>query len=104
MKYFQQMDPRAQHSLLDFAAFLAVRGEPAEKPPAGIQDISRPEEESVIQAIKRLAATYPMLDRDDMLSETSALMTGHVMQGRPAIEVIDELEAVFRTHYKGFQT
>jgi hypothetical protein len=35
-----------------------------------------------------------------MLNETSGLMTEHLMQGRPAPEVIDELEALFRRHYQ----
>lgn len=100
VKYFQQMNTQARHSLLDFAAFLAVREEPVEEIPLTIQEITRPEEESVVKAIKRLVATYPMLDRGDILNETSALMTEHVMQGRVAVEVIDELEIVFHTHYK----
>lgn len=41
-----------------------------------------------------------MLDRSKLLNETSALMAQHVMQGRSAVEVIDELEVVFQTHYE----
>jgi len=94
------MNPEAQRSLLDFAAFLTTRAEPEEVVPLTLQNIPRPDNESVVKAIKRLVATYPMLDRSEMLNETSALMTEHVMQGRDATEVIDDLETVFRTQYE----
>ncbi len=64
--------------------------------------ISRPAQETVIAAIRRLAETYPMIDRSLVFSDTSALMTEHVMQGRPASEVIDELEALFSRLYQEF--
>ncbi len=91
--------------LIEFAEFLEARhaqpgattGLPETATP---QPIPRPEQESVVKAIKRLAATYPMLDRSKMLNETSSLMTQHVMQGREAVEVIDELEVMFRRHYE----
>lgn len=99
--------PESQaQTLLDFAEFLDARhgqsGAAAGMPEAvaGPQPIPRPEQESVVKAIKRLAATYPMLDRSKMLNETSSLMTQHVMQGRQAVEVIDELEIMFRRHYE----
>jgi hypothetical protein len=41
-----------------------------------------------------------MLDRSKMLNETSVLMTQHVISGRDAVEVIDELEILFRRHYE----
>jgi hypothetical protein len=96
-------------TLTDFAEFLANRpasaadmGEPEAAEPAVPQpvDIPRPEKESVVKAIKRLAATYPMVDRAKMLNETSTLMTQHIMHGRDAVEVINELEIMFRTRYE----
>lgn len=85
--------------LLDYAEFLVERHgrAPAADTPC---DIARPEKESVIKAVKRLAATYPMLDRAKMLNETSVLVSQHVVGGRAAVEVIDELEVLFRRHYK----
>ena len=35
-----------------------------------------------------------------MLNETSTFMTQHIMQGRAAAEVIDDLEAMFRNFYE----
>ena len=61
--------------------------------------VQRPERESVIGALKRLSATYPMLDKAVLLNETSLLVSQHVMHGRDAVEVIDELEVLFRRHY-----
>lgn len=89
--------------LLRFAEFLGqdaagtVAGAPADAEPL---DIPRPDSETVIAAIRRLSATYPMLNRDDLLHETSELMTAHVLQGRDAEVVIDELELVFRRRYE----
>lgn len=92
--------PEAQAAaLLEYAEFLAARyGGPKEI--AAPLNIPRPSEESVIKAIRRLGATYPMLDRSKMLNETSSLMTQHVLQGRAAAEVIDELESMFKRHYE----
>lgn len=98
---FRDLSPARQAALLEYAGFLASRDEaeglnaiPQEPVP-----IPRPGQESVVKAIQRLMASYPMLDRNRLLHETSALMTRHVMQGVPAAEVIDELEVIFRRQY-----
>ena len=98
---FGQLSGSDREALLAFAEFLAGRNpvDAPEAPPAEPLDIPRPEKESVVGAIKRLSATYPMLDKPELLNETSALMTQHVMQGRDAVEVIDEIEVVFSRFY-----
>ncbi len=105
----QRLPAEQAAALLEFAEFLLVRHgtigteERAVAKTAEIPaplDIARPAEESVVKAVKRLRATYPMLDARKLLDETSALMTQHVMQGRDKIEVIEELEILFRTHYE----
>ena len=94
--------PKAQaEQLLEFAEFLAGRHAPVETATEPLP-IPRPAEENVIKAVKRLSATYPMLDRVKLLDEASHLMTQHVIQGRAAAEVIDELEVLFRRHYENF--
>jgi hypothetical protein len=85
--------------LLDFAEFLYERHGAAREVPAPVE-IPRPESETVVAAIKRLRATYPMLDPARLLNETSVLMAQHVTQGRAAGEVIEELEVLFRSHYE----
>lgn len=65
------------------------------------QDIPRPKKEGVVAAIKRLRSTYPMLDPSLLLTETSELMSQHLTQGRDAVEVIDDLQKAFASHYEG---
>ncbi|MCK4951139.1 MAG: Crp/Fnr family transcriptional regulator [Gammaproteobacteria bacterium] len=60
----------------------------------------RPESESVIAAIKRLSQSYPMLNKENLFDKTSLLMTAHIMQGRDVVEVIDEIELVFKDQYE----
>lgn len=94
--------PQAQREmLLDYAAFLVERHgvDPASLKPAAI---ARPESESVIAALKRLRATYPMLDASKLLTESSELMSQHLTEGREAVEVIDEFEVLFARYYQRF--
>ncbi len=94
--------PEAQRAgLLDYAEFLLSRAgqEEGEMVPQAPLDIPRPHQETVVKAIRRLRATYPMLERNQLLHETSALMAQHVMHKRPAPEVIDELESLFKRYY-----
>lgn len=102
LKLFRALPEAQQAGLVDYAEFLASRGHSEEAQSASQVplDIPRPTEESVVKAIKRLMSTYPMLDRDKLLHDTSGLMSQHVMHKRPAVEVIDELELVFRRHYE----
>jgi hypothetical protein len=87
-------------TLLDLAEFLSARDvrDPLPIPAPALSP--RPEQESVVKAIKRLTAGYHMMDVSSLLSATSALMAQHVMQGKPAKEVIDELERLFKEHYQ----
>ncbi len=101
-----QLSAEHQQQLLDYAQFL-VDKYPLQQPVAetSVQtpvDIPRPEEESVVAAIKRLSESYFMIDRSKMLHETAALMSEHVMQGREAQEVIDDVEALFQRYYQKY--
>lgn len=106
LRLFKQLSASERESLLSYAEFLVQRADaedgvvPAETARAAPAEIPRPPRESVIAAIRRLSATFHMLDKDELLHEASALMTAHVMHGKPAAEVIDELEVVFRRHYE----
>lgn len=64
------------------------------------KQIDRPETESVINAIKRLTATYPMVEKENLLHTISDLMTTHMMQGKKAEKVIDELESLYFNEYE----
>jgi len=127
-KLFRSLDAQQREALLSFAEFLVQRASgrqrdsdglptsssypgPAEAPrPAGqlvAPDVvsqvplvePRPAQESVVAGIRRLRRTYPMLDTGEMLNEASSLMAAHVLHGRPASAVIDELEALFAERF-----
>ena len=97
---FDDLPEKDQTTLFEFAEFLKSRApEPAPKitEPLGIV---RPEEESVVGAIKRLKKNYPMVSQKEMLNETSEFMMQHMMQGKAAKDVIDELEMLFENKFK----
>ena len=98
-----QLPESQAQALLDYAEFLLARygGAPADDPP--LRDLPRPPNESVVAAIKRLRASYPMLDATKLLNETSVLMSEHVLRGRAAADVIDALEQLFRRHFENYQ-
>ena len=104
LNFFRKLSNQDAQTLLSFAEFLAARSQADIEPETLVVNrIERPEKESVIGAIKRLSASYPMLDKDKMLTETSSLMAQHVVQGRDAIAVIDDLEQVFERYYAEFR-
>jgi len=103
LKLFRELPEAGRESLLSFAEFLVHREAGSTSPrPAAAEpaNIPRPESESVVAAIRRLSSTFPMVDKDALLHEAADLMSAHVVKGRPAVEVIDELEVVFRRHYE----
>lgn len=104
LRLFRALDEEQRRTVLSFAEFLAARRQSVSAAPlAESEPIPRPEQESVAKAIKRLTATYPMLERSKLLHETSACMARHIMHGKPAAEVIDELELVFLQHYERYR-
>jgi hypothetical protein len=106
LRVFKHLSQHEQGTLQAFAEFLAQRANIDDEPPrvpVERVNIARPAEESVVAAIKRLSSTYPMLDRSILLTETSSLMTAHVMHGKKAEIVIDELEVLFTHHYEEYQ-
>ena len=62
--------------------------------------VPRPDDEKVVAAVKRLSKAYYMLDKKQMLGVTSDLVTQHILHGREAAEVIDELERLFEQQYR----
>ncbi len=103
---FSALDRDDRHSLLRYAQFLQIEGEsdsPTEPPIEEPLDLPRPEEEHVVVAIKRLAKSYPMLNHDRLLRQSADLVGAHLVSGRPATEVIDELEEIFQVHYEKYR-
>jgi hypothetical protein len=105
---FEALGEQDRETLLAFAEFLARRAEPAvspkPRPLAEPKPLPRPAQESVVAAIRRLSDSYFMLDRGVLLHDASSLMSAHVMQGKPAAEVIDELEELFHRAYDRLRT
>jgi len=104
IRAYTRLNKEQRATLLAFAEFLASRKDAeadVDENPAWPEpkSLPRPERESVIGAIKRLSESYFMLDRSELLTETSSLMSAHVMQGREAAAVIDDLEALFAANY-----
>ena len=102
----EQLSDADRAAVRSFAEFLLhqARAAPATRvAPAVVPEpepIPRPDNEKVVAAVKRLSKTYFMLDKTKMLGVTSELVIQHIVQGRDAVEVIDELERVFETHYR----
>ncbi len=106
LKHFAKLNESDQCSLVSYAEFLVQRETPMVS--AGLEiteplQIQRPDKESVIKAIKRLSATYPMLDKSVLLNEISTYMTKHIIHGVEAKEIIDNLEVEFHNQFKKWQ-
>ena len=97
---FDALDRDRQESLFDYAEFLLSRGGPVQREVGEPLDIPRDENETVVGAIKRLKRTYPMIDSMEVFAHASNLMTDHMVKGRDALEVIEEIEALFEQTYE----
>lgn len=107
LRLFDSLGEQDRASLLAFAQFLSSRETPADSPESALAEprsIPRPDQESVVAAIKRLSSSYFMLDTRAMLNDTASLMSAHVLQGRRAAEVIDDLEDLFLQHYRRYRS
>jgi len=97
---YEYMDEESRQSLSDFADFLYNRSGPVVKEILPPEDIPRPQQETVVGAIKRLKLTYHMVESMAVFSSASSLMTEHMIKGRDVNEVIDEMETLFADAYK----
>jgi hypothetical protein len=106
VRLFRALNSDDQGTLIAFAEFLAGRTRDQGRDEHAASDpepIPRPAEETVIGAMKRLSRSYFMLDRTALLNEAASLMAGHVLNGRDAQAVIDELEVLFARHYAQYR-
>lgn len=93
------LDTERRAALLEFAEFLAARS----AVPASARVVAlRPDHESVVHAVRRLNGSYAMLDRARLLQPVGDLLSQHLVDGRAAAEVIDELEALYAAAYAAF--
>ena len=106
LNHFNSLTEADKKSLLSYAEFLSVRSEATATQAETNQMpeiLARPRDESVPKAIKRLSLSYPMLQDTELLHSCSGLMSDHILKGRAAESVIDELELLFRQSYKNYQ-
>jgi len=117
LSYLRQLEEQDRYSLLRFAAFLAgdqtiettqAVAQTTQEDDTGAADIpppqhvERPENERVVDALKRLANVYPMLDKKPLLDKASSVVAQHVMFAKPAKQAIDEIEKLFAEAYDKF--
>ena len=100
IEIFETLDAERQASLFDFAEFLQSKGDLVVKELTEPVEIIRPDKETVVGAIKRLKETYPMIESMKVFSSASELMTDHMVKGRDAVEVINEMEKIFEDFYQ----
>ena len=115
LQLLNRLSSADQHALLAFARFLDQNAASGVESASGslteTETFSQPgqekepnliepaEDETVVAAIKRLRASYPMLSRRVMLEHVTIFMSQHMMDGRDKEEVIAELERVFEQQY-----
>ena len=97
---FNTLDKDRQQSLFDYAEFLQSKGGLVKQEISDPVEIPKPEDETVVGAIKRMKQSYPMIESMEVFAVASNLMTDHMVKGRDAEEVINEIEALFEETYK----
>lgn len=97
---YEAMDDERKLSLCDFADFLYAKAGPVVKEIPPPEEVPRPEQETVVGAVKRLKIKYHMVESMTVFSAASSLMTDHMVKGRDVAEVIDEMEVLFEEAYK----
>jgi len=103
LKSLRQLPEAQKQTLVDYAEFLCQRYAVEETVvPQHPVDIPRPQEESVVKAVRRLAKTYPMLDSKELFEKTSSFMMRNLMHGEDSNDVIDEMEDFFQQSYQTY--
>ncbi len=103
-RLYRRLSEVDRHALLSFGHFLDGRTETVEESKEKLTPvvIDRPPQEGVHQAIRRLTQAYPMLKHERLLSAAADLLAQHLVSGRDAAAVIDEVEALFLEHYQRY--
>ncbi|MGB8436821.1 MAG: hypothetical protein WCE38_21450 [Burkholderiales bacterium] len=92
----EQLDETGRRTLVEYAEFLVSRRKVQANPPIVA---ARPPGETVLQAIKRLNRSYSGLRRAALMQPVGELLSQHMVDGRAAEEVIEDLEALYaRAH------
>lgn len=100
LQLYRDMTDDDQHALCRYAEFLSKQQDEETFEVATPTLIPAKANESVVGALKRLSASYPMLDKAKMLDQTSTLMSDHLLRGKAKEEVIKEFDVLFEEEYK----
>lgn len=87
-----QLDDEGRRTLLEYAEFLVSRVE-ADVAPGHVTE--GPAGETVLQAVRRLNRDYPELRKAALMRPVGELLSQHMVDARPAAEVIEALEALY---------
>jgi len=101
LEALDRLDSDALRTLTDLAEFLAARARP--RFDAEIVTL-RPPSETVVQAVKRLNRSYPMLPRASLMGPVGDLVSQHMVDGYDAKAVIDELEALYAAAFTALRS
>jgi len=106
IRLYEILTSSEREMLMSYAEFLVERSDGPSNDNHKIEEpveIIRPPEETIVAAVKRLSASFPMLDKSQLLSDVSEKVTQHVIFGREITEVIDELEIFFQKNYQQYK-
>lgn len=102
-KIGQQLSEANRDTLLKFAQFLLQQEQtstPPEPPALEPLKIPAPPHETVVQALKRLKKTYPMIEADIGLLDAASQFVMQKVLGHPDRELIRKMEKLFSDAYK----
>lgn len=99
LRAWRRLDRERRTTLVEFAEFLAARGA---APRSAQVATLRPQHETVVHAVRRLNASYPMLERAQLLQPVGDLLSQHLVDGRAPAAVIDDLETLYANAYAAF--
>lgn len=100
LDYYSEFNAAQRQSLLDYAGYLHQSSPEKTAPLPEPLTIAPARGETVVGAMQRLSESYSMVNKDHILHELSALMAQHMLQGRAADEVIQDIEKVFKRQYQ----
>ncbi|MBF0110681.1 MAG: Crp/Fnr family transcriptional regulator [Magnetococcales bacterium] len=101
---YKQLNDSNRETLYRFAQFLVtIEQEQSVVPPAKPLNIPPSPGENVIQALKRLKKTYPMIDTDIRLLDAASQLVLQKVLGVPDTELIERMEKLFTDAYQAWQ-
>jgi hypothetical protein len=104
LEVWSQLGKGERQTLLQFGQFLQSQQAQSQEPVSQLPlNLTKPDNESAVKALKRLKRSYPMIDADmGLLDEASRLLMERVT-GTPDPEVIEKMEVLFADRFQIWQ-